>query len=263
MESPVDRSTRTLPFFAVTLGFTFLVQVPALLARLGLLEGPPERFMGIVGLGLFGPLVGALIVGRFERGGPGVGAIFRRLQLGPVTPAWFLIATLFNGVLFAVGAGFARLVGVEGTDYVYPPVGAQRITALILVPWVEEIGWRGFALPRLNARFGSLRGSVLLGLIWGLWHVPMLILSGTPSWLLPILAAFFVAGSMTFTWVFIHTKGSLLTAVLMHFGAHLSNPHQVIATNPTPAVVQSLAYIVAAILVVLLDRASWRRTEPL
>jgi membrane protease YdiL (CAAX protease family) len=81
----------------------------------------------------------------------------------------------------------------------------------------EEVGWRGYALPRLAARFGFARGSVVLGLIWACWHLPLFFLPGAdtygqsfPIWVLGVTAL-----SLAIAWLYAHTNGSLLLTMLM------------------------------------------------
>lgn len=82
----------------------------------------------------------------------------------------------------------------------------------------EELGWRGFALPRLQARMSALSASLILGLLWALWHLPLYLTAGHPlsevffGWfLLSILA-----DAILFTWIFNNTRGSLLVVLLFH-----------------------------------------------
>jgi membrane protease YdiL (CAAX protease family) len=87
-------------------------------------------------------------------------------------------------------------------------------------PFGEETGWRGFALPRLQTTHAPLVGSLILGLIWALWHLPIF---WVPAWNFPptilnivmfVIAA--IAFTFVMTWVFNNTKGSLLIATLIH-----------------------------------------------
>jgi membrane protease YdiL (CAAX protease family) len=87
-------------------------------------------------------------------------------------------------------------------------------------PLGEEAGWRGFALPRLQSRYGPLIGSLILAPVWALWHLPMF---WVPAWKFPPtllnLALFILASiplTIIMTWIFNNTKGSLLIAVLVH-----------------------------------------------
>lgn len=83
--------------------------------------------------------------------------------------------------------------------------------------------WRGFALPRLQQRRGPFEATLLLGLLWGLWHLPLYLpgdiqLYGVVGGLLQfaLFVLFAVALAFIFTWVFNHTQGSLLFAILLH-----------------------------------------------
>src|SRR5438046_8834702 len=87
-------------------------------------------------------------------------------------------------------------------------------------PLGEEPGWRGFALPRLQRRYGPLVGSLILGTIWAFWHLPLF---WAPAWNLPptiLNIVMFVVAAIAFTivmtWVFNNTRGSLFMAVLVH-----------------------------------------------
>ncbi|SDZ18180.1 CAAX protease self-immunity [Geodermatophilus africanus] len=82
----------------------------------------------------------------------------------------------------------------------------------------EELGWRGFALPRLLRRRGPVGASLLLGVVWAVWHAPLswtsgAVLEGTPVWLLLVQLP---ACAVGYTWVFLHTGGSVLPAVALH-----------------------------------------------
>jgi membrane protease YdiL (CAAX protease family) len=86
----------------------------------------------------------------------------------------------------------------------------------------EEIGWRGFALPRLQALQSALGASLVLGVIWGLWHAPKFFLAGQGASALPFFLFFLIsimAQTILMTWVYNNTGGSLLLAVLFHFSS--------------------------------------------
>jgi membrane protease YdiL (CAAX protease family) len=96
---------------------------------------------------------------------------------------------------------------------------AFATTFLLGGPLGEEPGWRGFALPRLQRRNGPLLGSVILGVLWALWHLPLF---WTGVWnppTIPNILMFIVmitALTIIMTWVFNHANGSLLITMLMH-----------------------------------------------
>jgi membrane protease YdiL (CAAX protease family) len=138
-----------------------------------------------------------------------------------------LAATLLYVVVGGDWPDFSRPLFVD--QYPLPPE-ARQIPFLFFLPFVflqqtlvgssmgEELGWRGYLLPRLQRRFGALVASVVLGLIWGLWHLPLALTPGDVrsetffGWTLLGL----VAAAILFTWVYNNTRGSLLIALLFH-----------------------------------------------
>ena len=87
----------------------------------------------------------------------------------------------------------------------------------------EELAWRGFALPRLLTRYNALVASLILGMLWGLWHLPLVWTEGAPLYQQPVWLFLLdiVAKSVLFTWVFLHTRGSVLLAMLFHGATNL------------------------------------------
>ena len=96
-----------------------------------------------------------------------------------------------------------------------PPV---LIVILALLVVGEELGWRGFALPRLQARFGGLGASLILGALWAAWHLANTAIPGLERYwyAFPAFALFVVAQTILFTWIANHTRGSVLLAWLFH-----------------------------------------------
>jgi membrane protease YdiL (CAAX protease family) len=96
-------------------------------------------------------------------------------------------------------------------------------------PWSEELGWRGYALDPLLERFGMLSRTVILGMIWAVWHLPFYFMPttwhGQMGFEVPgfwSFSALGVAYSLVMTWVHRHTDRSILSAVLLHFTANFS-----------------------------------------
>jgi membrane protease YdiL (CAAX protease family) len=83
----------------------------------------------------------------------------------------------------------------------------------------EEIGWRGFALPLMLEKWTNIYGvSIVLGVIWGLWHLPLYLVPAQSSFPYPLFVIFTVAASVIYTVLFIKTKGSALPVVMLHAG---------------------------------------------
>jgi len=256
---------KTLPFFVLALGITWLFQAPALLARHGWIPGSTEDYLLPAALGGFGPLLAALIAARLEKNaGAGRGSLQPLLPSG-VGAGWYALSLLLFPALYVGGAALFRAFGGSGASWLYPPENAQQVAAMLVIPLVEEPGWRGFALPRLQERYSPLRASLVLGVAWALWHVVMFLLQGMGS-LVPFTMAMVnvVLGSVIFSWLYGRTRGSLLVAIFAHVGVHLNNPFHALPSNLTPFIIYTTALGVTAVVLVLADRAVFceRRTEP-
>jgi membrane protease YdiL (CAAX protease family) len=125
----------------------------------------------------------------------------------------------------------------------------------------EELGWRGTALPRLQARWNVLISSLILGVLWGLYHLPSFLLVGLPLQGLPLVPFMVAALGLTIliSWTFNHTGGSLIPVFLYHFAFNfIGNASGLFGL---PALLWSLAGIcgVVAIAVIALDWARFTR----
>jgi membrane protease YdiL (CAAX protease family) len=104
--------------------------------------------------------------------------------------------------------------------------------AVIFGPLGEELGWRGYALPRLQQRYSALTSSLSLGLVWTLWHIPMFwgpggtVVSGGPVtfWAIGKYVLYLSGFSILYTWLFNNTRGSVLLAVIFHTSANAVLP---------------------------------------
>ena len=246
-------------FFALAFTITWGLQLPALLAQEHIIEGTPDRYMALVGLGAFGPMLAAMIAAKAE--GTGLKALLRPLGTWRVAARWYLAALALPGAIFILAAAAWNGLG-HAEPLVYLPDNAALLAAAIVFPVGEEIGWRGFALPRLMTKMGPLTASAAIGVVWTFWHVPMLTLQGVRPLLYCAFVPFMVGGSVLFTWIYRHTRGSLLLAVLTHVGAHLNNPGHAMPARYTPIVIHAVAYAALAMGLVAVDRAGWRKPQP-
>ena len=106
----------------------------------------------------------------------------------------------------------------------------------------EEIGWRGFALPRLQERWGAFAASGLLGGLWYLWHLPMFIGAGVPLNLVLVMLLYFWGASLLLTWIYNRSGASLLLVALGHMAAHLNNSHRALPLEIVPVVAHSIVF---------------------
>lgn len=166
--------------------------------------------------GLFGPTVAAVIVVAAAEGKTGLKDLLGWILRWRVGLRWYVIALGLPAVLALVTARLHLLFGAPS------PVQLGQLSILEPILFVlvlgEEIGWRGYALPRLLATRSMLSASLILGVLWGAWHLPTFFIPGMPQHSIPFSAFMLLttAYSVLFTWIYVHTAGSVLIATLFH-----------------------------------------------
>jgi membrane protease YdiL (CAAX protease family) len=219
-------------FFAVAFGLTWLGWLPYVLSGNGLGLLPwhfPEllgssQTLGILPGAYLGPITAAFLITARTEGRDGLRRWSRRLIRWRVGARWYLIA-LLSVPIVAILATFALPGAADDVRFPSPTVFLAYLPMLALQMLTsglaEEPGWRDFAQPRLQDRFGSMTGSLILGPLWGAWHLPLFLTdwAGWPdvNWLMP--AEFVVSCvllGIVLTWVFNATGGSLPMAMLVH-----------------------------------------------
>ena len=173
--------------------------------------------------GSFGPSAAAVFVVWRTRGRAGLYAWFWRCMHWPVGWGWLALAFLMPLVVVLSAAGLHLALG--GSMAPSPAIGqvplaVMNLFAVLLVggPLGEEFGWRGYALPNLQTRLGWRKASLLLGLVWGVWHLPLFYISDTVQ--AQMTLAFFllstVAMSVLFAWLARRTGDSVIAALVLH-----------------------------------------------
>jgi membrane protease YdiL (CAAX protease family) len=241
------------------LSVTFVVTWIAWLSADAL--SPGEAARGASGvlfyLGVFAPGIVALVLTWRAEGGSAVAALLGRLFQWQVGLRWYAFALGYMAAVKLAAAVLHRLVGGA-----WPRFGEQPVILMILAAVFstvtlgqagEELGWRGYALPRLAERFGMGLASVLLGVIWAVWHLPLFFIAetGTTDQSFPIYLLQVTAVSVAIAWVFHNTGGSLLLAMLLH--AAINNTKDIVPSAPaTPPGVWTLSGTLVSWLTVVL-----------
>src|SRR5262249_26869872 len=155
------------------------------------------------------------------RGRAGVRALLARYGIWRVGLGYYGVALLLPFLLLLGAILISTLLGTFGQAVPPLPVVVTTIIVALVFNGIfnqEEIGWRGFAPPRLQARWSALQASLVLGVIWGLWHLPLFLTLGTPNAQLPFLGFLLnvMAQTILLTWLFNSTRGSLLLCQLLH-----------------------------------------------
>lgn len=211
-------------FFVLTFGLSWIIWVPQAAGALGLvgLEIPPESPLNL--FAVWGPALAAIILCALIAGRSGVQRLLRPLGRWRVGAWWYVLVLLFPAGLWILAALLDRLLGQ--TYELSPPLAQLGPQYALMLPFFalfafptalgEEIGWRGFALPRLQARYNALVSSLILGSFWALWHVPHNVGQGLVGASLIVALLYVLAASILFSWVYNSTEGSLLLVWLFH-----------------------------------------------
>jgi membrane protease YdiL (CAAX protease family) len=215
-----DRSL--LCFFVVTFAVSWGCYLTAAMVQRAGLATPALRVLAtaLMYVGTFAPAFVALSMsvrrGKVDAATTLLGRAFR----GNVSVRWYLMAIGYFPALKLAATAIHR--GVVGTWPLFGGTPWYIVAAAVAVSTPvqagEELGWRGYALPRLAARFGLARASLLLGVIWAAWHLPLFLIPGVDnygqSFTLFLIAV--TALSVAMAWLYIRTNGSLLLVMLMH-----------------------------------------------
>jgi membrane protease YdiL (CAAX protease family) len=209
-----------LKYFVLAFVFTWALWVPAALEARGLISPlpVPAGFLGV-----FGPMAAAIVVTALEGGRAGLRSLLGRVVRWRVAPVWYAVAILgplgltlgaiaLHVVLGGQPPSLGLLIGALPTLAVY------IVYMMLTVALGEEVGWRGYALPALQARYSALLASLILGVLWALWHLPQFFNPDTLYSNLPfvLFLAYMVPFAVLITWVFNSVGGSVLMAILMH-----------------------------------------------
>ena len=177
-------------------------------------------------LGFFGPTFSALIMAGLEGGSNGIKKLFSGWRRWRVGIQWYLAILVSQIVIQLVATQLYITLSDVSPNVTWSawygvfPMFLQA--ALIGGAIAEETGWRGYALPRLMKTKSALTSSIIIGLIWGAWHLPISLIPGAnfPVPLNPVLFAVFLLNaifiSVIMTWLFNNTRGSIFICYLYH-----------------------------------------------
>ncbi len=171
-------------------------------------------------LAVFTPTMVALILTAMTKGKKGIYELFVKQTVRKIPLKWFLLSIIGIPSL----ATLAVLTSLEFDIYKLNFRTTQllpQVVVIVLIAIGEEYGWRGFLLPRLMQKFNVLYSSIILGLIWGFWHLPAyLIKTGVPQQMdFTVFLLWVVLGTLFISWIYYFTK-SVLTSILAHISAN-------------------------------------------
>jgi uncharacterized protein len=239
------------PFLLITFGMAwgilglFILLPKPMVALFGEITGQHPLFF----LAVWTPAIAAFIVITYYSGVRGLWRYLSRLLIWRCSVAWYVFLIIGIPLLFFSGSALKGNLLAASFPFssVQSLFGALVFTA-VKGP-IEEFGWRGLALPLLQRKFSPIWAGLILGLIWGFWHLPAFLLSGTPqsAWSFTPFFVGSIALSVIVTALFNASGGSILLPALFHL--QCNNP-----LWPDAQPYDTIAFVAAAFVVVWLNR---------
>jgi uncharacterized protein len=245
-----------IPFLIITFGLTwgiialYIFLPESMAATFGELTGEHPLFY----LATYGPAVAALVIVLFKTRLNGIRRFLSRLFIWRAPVLWYAFLLLGIPALFYIGAIVKGLPMREMIPISSLGVYIGALALFAIKGPVEEIGWRGFALPLLQRKMSPLWAGLIIGIIWGFWHLPAFLLSGTPqsAWSFSDFFIGTIALSIIATALFNASRGSILLPMLFHL--QVINP-----LWPDAQPYDTIPFVAAAILVIWLNRETMFR----
>jgi membrane protease YdiL (CAAX protease family) len=256
---PSRRSSPWL-YFALAYGWSWLCWIPAALSGRSVQTFPVASLLYLGGLG---PPLAAIVLTYLTQGREGRRDYWRRVvDFRRICAGWYAVILLTFPLLIGLTVLLDVLTGgavprfEAAARFLSRPLSILPFAFFMLVfgPLPEELGWRGYALDQLQARWGALASSLVLGTAWALWHLPLFFIQGTYQnglglgtlrfWL------FFgdlVPKSVLYTWIYNNNRRSTMSAVLFHFVGNFTGE---LFTLPDRAESFKVLLVVVAALVV-------------
>jgi len=280
MTSVKDRVRRhpLISFFVLANALSWIAWTPFILSNNGLgvwdYTFALGQLTGMLPGAYLGPITSALIVTAITGGAAGLRRWGARLWRWRVRWHWYAI-----GVLGVPAALIVTGLAVSGGQIFAPSLmvlaayGPMLIMQMLTTGLAEEPGWRDFALPRLQAKFGPMKSAFILGPLWALWHMPLFFTEwggwGVSDWTRPVFFTIFCVGfNVVMAWVFNRTGQSLPLAMLAHVS--VNNFMTVVWGEMFPTVAENLigialgiSAVIAAVLIIVLTRGRLGYTDAL
>lgn len=210
-------------YLAITFLGSWLLWLPSLLSSAGIIV--PDILLAIGMLASFVPSFAGLYVIYSRSGRTGLHRLWQRITRLDFNKRWLFPTLLLMPVAAAIS--FFLTLLITGDNDLNITMGTLfTIVTMFFIggPLGEEIGWRGFLLEHLLSRYRALKAGLIVGIIWGLWHLPLHFISDSTQEYVPIWAdlLLMILVSMFFTWIFVNTRKNLLLAMLFHWSINTS-----------------------------------------
>jgi len=208
-------------FFIIAFSITWLLFLPRVLSDNGFVT-LPKFLLGLSIFAPFGPSIAAFAL-AFKLGGWNkIKSLWKRGWDFSFEKKWLAVVFLVPVISAGLTILAINLLGGE-ILWEYQPLPIVMAAPIFLIMFLtqalpEEYGWRGFALDRLQSRWNALTASLVLGFLWGLWHLPLHFMTGTTQEIIPV-AEFILkqmVGAIFYTWIYNNTNRNLFLMILLH-----------------------------------------------
>lgn len=172
----------------------------------------------------FVPAAAALVLTWRAEGAAGARRLLRRaVDRGNGKPVWFVIAVLLPLLSLVATGVLLALTGLAFPEQAAVPAATLLLFVVVFLAAAagEELGWSGYAIEPLQRRWGALGGSVVLGAVWGAFHISSILQSGQGSSIVLLAMVGAVATRVLWVWLFNNTGGSVLAVVVVHAVSNL------------------------------------------
>jgi membrane protease YdiL (CAAX protease family) len=212
-------------YFVLAYGLMWLSISPMVVDALGIADVPDAiSFISFILSSLVGPSVAAFWVTGVLEGKPGMRLLLRRTFQFRAGLQWYLVVLIVPLIIWFSAYtplyNGAPLVGLISNPSLLLSIFLPNVLIGLLIPSLgEEAGWRGFALPRLQKLYGPILGTLILGTLHGVWHLPALLTPMFDPFTIPGFIEFVstaIAGSFLYTWVYNKTGGNVWIVIVLH-----------------------------------------------
>lgn len=217
-------------------------------------------------IGSWLPNLAGVLVTAVAEGGAGVRRLIARFGLWRVGGKWYVAALALPVITVLLAVGGCMLAGNPApTSISAALLLPAALFNLILGPLGEEMGWRGVALPQMQQRWGVWIAGLVLGLVWGLYHLPAWLIPGTAQAGVPVLAFLLsaVAFSVFLAWLFNRTGGSLLITCLAHWAINFAGSSSGIYGVPAMLWLWAVVWWLLIVVIWMVDRRRFTLPRPL
>ncbi len=224
-------------FFLLTFAYSWILWMPSILAGLGVefAFDIATYTAVVVPIGAFAPLLAAITLIARQHGWKEVWQFIRQAFDFRAKPVYFVLALLVPIIIHAIAHYLAPLLGLEVANTLLPedlPVSPvvlaipYFLAMLLIGGGQEEFGWRGYAQKPLQDRMGVIPASLLIGIIWGLWHLPLWVMPGEPHSTYPYIAFLLMTTSISvvYAWIFNASGQKLIIVMFFHAMSNTAAP---------------------------------------